>query len=63
MIDGCYLLAPVAVAWLLDDERSRTSAAAFSLPQSALRVVDRVPVVQRSCRICVGCSSRRTVCK
>jgi len=30
MIDGSYLLAPVAVAWLLDDERSRTSAAAFS---------------------------------
>jgi hypothetical protein len=29
MIDSSYLLAPVAVAWLLDDERSRTSAAAF----------------------------------
>jgi hypothetical protein len=29
MIDSSYLLAPVAVAWLLDDERGRTSAAAF----------------------------------
>jgi len=29
MIDSSYLLAPVAVAWLLDDERGRASAAAF----------------------------------
>jgi hypothetical protein len=29
MIDSSYLLAPVAVAWLLDDERGRTGAAAF----------------------------------
>lgn len=29
MIDSNYLLAPVAVAWLLDDERGRASAAAF----------------------------------
>jgi glycogen debranching enzyme len=29
MIDSSYLLAPVAVAWLLDDQRGRTSAAAF----------------------------------
>ena len=29
MIDGNYLLAPVAVAWLLDDARGRARAAAF----------------------------------
>jgi hypothetical protein len=29
MIDSSYLLAPVAVAWLLDDERSRAGAAGF----------------------------------
>jgi hypothetical protein len=29
MIDGSFMLAPVAAAWLLDDERGRTRAAAF----------------------------------
>jgi hypothetical protein len=29
MIDSSYLLAPVAAAWLLDDERSRAGAAGF----------------------------------
>jgi hypothetical protein len=29
MIDSSYLLAPVAVAWLLDDERGRASGAGF----------------------------------
>jgi hypothetical protein len=29
MIDSSYLLAPVAVAWLLDDQRGRASAATF----------------------------------
>jgi hypothetical protein len=29
MIDGDYLLAPVAAAWLLDDERGRRRAASF----------------------------------
>ena len=29
MIDGNYLLSPVAVAWLLDDPRGRAGAAAF----------------------------------
>jgi hypothetical protein len=29
MIDGSFMLAPVAAQWLLDDERGRTEAAAF----------------------------------
>ena len=29
MIDGSFMLAPVAAAWLLDDERGRMQAAAF----------------------------------
>jgi len=29
MIDGSFMLAPVAAQWLLDDERGRTQAAAF----------------------------------
>jgi hypothetical protein len=29
MIDGNYMLAPVAAAWLLDDDRGRSRAAAF----------------------------------
>jgi hypothetical protein len=29
MIDGSYMLAPVAAAWLVDDPRGRTRAAAF----------------------------------
>ena len=29
MIDGSFMLAPVAAQWLLDDERGRTRAAAF----------------------------------